>query len=366
MADGSKIEWTDATWNPIRAYLDGRGGDGSRLGWHCEHVSEACRHCYAETMNGRFGTGLPYARQSRDRVEIILDEKTLTQPLRWKKPRKIFVCSMTDLCADFVPDEMIDRVFAVMALCPQHTFQVLTKRPMRMRAYAETVTLARLIRGSNDLPSDPVAMPSWPLPNVWIGVTAENQEQADKRIPDLLATPAARRFVSIEPMLGPVNLLGPENEGPLANGEPTQEQIEADKTGWFVLRYGAPRLDWVICGGESGRHARPTHPDWARSLRDQCVAAGVPFFFKQWGEYLPVGQSLPGCGKVHGATAVKPGRMKLHFGGTPKQPPKHAFAERGVPFDSTADGRLAFRVGKKRAGRLLDGREHNEFPEVCP
>ena len=122
-------------------------------------------------------------------------------------------------------------------------------------------------------------------------------------------------------------------------------------------------LQWAIVGGESGPKARPMHPDWARSLRDQCAASGVAFFFKQWGEFLPVGQSLPGYGKIHGGTSVKPGRMKLHYGGTPQQAPKHAFAERGVEVGSMADGRLIFRVGKKAAGRLLDGVEHNGMPE---
>ena len=131
MADRSKIEWTDSTWNPIRA----RRRDNGHVGFHCEHVSEACRNCYAEGMNKRLFTGLDYKPGNRDQVEIFLDEKTLLQPLRGKRPRKIFVCSMTDLFADFVADEMIDRIFAVMALCPQHTFQILTKRPERMRKY---------------------------------------------------------------------------------------------------------------------------------------------------------------------------------------------------------------------------------------
>lgn len=382
MGDKTAIEWTDATWTPIRARRKSNG----KVGFHCEHVSEACRNCYAEVMNKRgLFTGLPYARQFRDEVEIFLGEVALLAPLKWKKPRKIFVCSMTDLFADFVPDEMIDKIFAVMAGSPQHTFQVLTKRPERMRAYMSALVCGGGYRPYVRRPGwkarDPRdgdrlllldAGQTWPLRNVWLGVTVENQKTADERVPHLLATPAAIRFLSCEPLLGPIDLrqLRIADE-PHSRTHDALSGISSD-TPWGYVRSGIAdpmsrgKLDLVITGGESGPHARPMHPDWARSLRDQCVAAGVPFFFKQWGEYLPVGQWLPGYGQVHGATAVKRGRMKLHFGGTPKQPPKHAFAERGVWFASTPDGRLAFRVGKKRAGRLLDGREWSEFPPRDP
>jgi hypothetical protein len=228
---------------------------------------------------------------------------------------------------------------------------------------------------------------AWPLPNVWLGVSAERQEEADERIPHLLQTPAAVRFVSAEPLLGPIDFeswlewgddpwkeVGGKSWGcqecdERCGGCPNTKAVYHCDEGPLDSE-GAPEwvtetrrtLDWIIVGGESGSEARPMHPQWARDIRDQCQAAGVSLFFKQWGEYLPVGQSLPGCGKVHGATAVKPGRMKLHYGGTPKQEPKHAFAEHGVEFASTADGLLTFRVGKKAAGRLLDGQEHNGFP----
>jgi protein gp37 len=336
MADNSAIEWTDATWNPIRA----RNLKTGKKGWHCEHASTGCEHCYSEGFNKRLGTGLPFKPGHRADIEIFLDENVLTQPLRWKKPRMIFVCSMTDLFADFVPDEWIDKMFAVMALCPQHTFQLLTKRAKRMRDYMTRggptlQTLAEVPQVGQGIMT---ANTDWPLPNVWLGVSTERQEEADERIPLLLRTPAAVRFISSEPLLGPI-----------------------DMHLWMLTN---PAIDWVIAGGESGPHARPMHPGWARDLRKQCRAASVPFFFKQWGEYLPVGQTLPGYGKVHGATAVKPGRMKLHYGGTPKEHPKHAFAERGIDFASTTDGRLTFRVGKKTAGRLLDGELHNAMPRV--
>jgi protein gp37 len=170
----------------------------------------------------------------------------LTQPLRWKKPRKIFVCSMTDLFADFVTDEMLDKIFAVMALTPQHTYQVLTKRAARMRDIGTAIGRCRT-SGSASRPSA--------------------SRKPTNAIPLLLETPAAVRFISAEPLLGPIDL------HPLGCGT----NALTSSTG--------PNLDWVIAGGESGPHARPMHPDWARSLRDQCQDAGVAFFFKQWGEW---------------------------------------------------------------------------------
>jgi protein gp37 len=338
MADKSAIEWTDATWNPIRA----RNKKTGKVGWHCEHATTGCELCYAEGFNKRLGTGLSFKPGHRKDIEIFLDEAMLTQPLRWKRPRMIFVCSMTDLFAEFVEDRWLDRMFAVMGACEEkglgHTFQILTKRPARMLAWMNE-------HGHKSWNSCRLSTEAWPARNVWLGVSAERQQEWDERLEQLGQTPATVRFVSVEPMLGPID---PGNAFDRAAPE------------------GSPYkpIDWIICGGESGPKARPMHPDWARSMRDDCAAAGVAFFFKQWGEYLPVGQSLPGFGKVHGATAVKPCRMKLHYAGTPKQAPKHAFAERGVEFRSTTDDRLTFRVGKKAAGRLLDGVEYNAMPKV--
>jgi protein gp37 len=240
----STIEWTEATWNPVTG---------------CTKVSPGCAHCYAETFAERFRgvPGHPYERG----FDLQLRPERLTQPLEWKKPKLIFVNSMSDLLHEDVPDGYIRQVFEVMQQARQHTFQVLTKRP------------ARLAELADDLP--------WPT-NVWMGVSVENQRWTS-RIDDLRKVPAAIRFLSCEPLLGPLTL---------------------DLSG----------IHWVIVGGESGPRARPMRADWARRVRDQCQEAGVPFFFKQWG----------------------------------------AHDERGV------------RVGKGRAGRVLDERTWDGFPASHP
>jgi protein gp37 len=298
----SKIEWTDASWNPIRAIRQFENAPGmdpeTRIGWHCEKVSEACMNCYAESMNKRLGTGLAYKPENRRRVEIFLDEKVLIQPLKWRKPRKIFVCSMTDLFGEWVPDEWLDSIFAVMALCPHHTFQVLMKRPKRMREYVTTsrrhavAASATMIADTNPTIfkaralvlsavveiatlGDPLE-DRWPLPNVWLGVTAENQVAANERIPHVLATPAAVRWVSYEPALGPINL---------TSIDPTGHQRSIGASGWSAVwkdnNIGRAWLDWIVCGDESGHKARESNLEWHRSVRDQCAAAGVAFYEKQ-------------------------------------------------------------------------------------
>jgi protein gp37 len=337
MAERSAIEWTDATWTPIRARLL---SEPARVGWHCEHVSEGCRHCYAEGMNKRLGTGLDFKPGHRRDIEMFLDEKMLVAPLRWRKGRRVFVCSVTDLFADFVTDAMLDAMFAVMARCSQHLFQVLTKRSERLRTY-----FADLPRRQHDLGCDSgLDFVDFPLPNVSLGVSVEDQRAADARIPDLLATPAAVRFLSCEPLLGAVDLASIDVDG--------WHEVLPLGAAWLG-RDGAdevdqPKIDWVICGGESGRGARPMHPGWARTLRDQCAAAGVPFFFKQWGEFRPYRSELDDFTKNDptGESGTNGARHVLNQGEQP------------------GPENIVIRVGKNAAGRLLDGVEHNGMPPV--
>lgn len=281
MGDKSAIEWTDASWTPIRA----RNLKTGKIGWHCEHATSGCEFCYAEGMNTRLGTGLPFKPGHRKDIEIFLDEKMLGAPLHWKRRRMVFVCSMTDLFADFVKDEWIYSIFETM-LETEHTYQILTKRPERMNRWIRSFLAPALTERI--------------LENIWLGTSCEDQASFDEREPHLRATPAIIRFFSFEPLLG---------------------HIDASSA------LATSRFHWAIVGGESGPKARPMHIEWARSLRDQCITANVAFFFKQWGEWWDAADGGP-----------------AEFRGTKDE-----------------DNRLV-RLGKKLAGRSLDGREHNEFP----
>ncbi len=275
MSDSTGIEWTDATWNPVRG---------------CERVSPGCENCYAERVAARFsGPGMPYeglaimgANGPRWTREVAFISGKLDQPLRWRKPRRIFVNSMSDLFQRKLDVRDIDQVFAVMALSPQHTFQVLTKRADRMRAYLNDPNVWPRVSAAAHAIS--LTLPKsrredWlmisPLPNVWLGVSAEDQQRADERIPLLLETPAAVRFVSYEPALGPVDLgdyLPVCREKPGTCGAAQQYHCGCQYP---------TQLHWVIAGAESGHGARPMNEDWVRSVRDQCAAAGTAFFYKQ-------------------------------------------------------------------------------------
>ncbi|SFJ35392.1 DUF5131 family protein [Albimonas pacifica] len=318
MAETSSIEWTDATWNPITG---------------CTLVSEGCRHCYAARLAAtrmrehpsRKGLArLNAAGEAKFTGEVRFNEEWLDQPLRWRRPRRIFVCAHGDLFHESVRDEWIDRVFAVVARAPQHTFQVLTKRPERMRSYINNT--GGVVVSHKGPFATHVKLAPWPLPNVWLGTSVEDQATADARIPHLLATPAAVRFISAEPLLGPVDL--------------TRVPVDG---GCVCALHGArpayPPLDWVIVGGESGPGARPMHPDWARSLRDQCQAAGVPFLFKQWGDWAETGSPTHWVGADEGYGMIE------------------------VGYEAEGDA-LVERVGKKAAGRLLDGCTWDEMPEA--
>ncbi|OZC62126.1 hypothetical protein CH267_00870 [Rhodococcus sp. 06-621-2] len=315
MGDNTAIEWTDATWNPVTG---------------CTKVSPGCDHCYAENLAERFrGTPGHYFENGFD-VQLRPDK--LVQPLRWSKPRRVFVDSMSDLFHDEIPDNFIAEVFAVMALASQHTFQVLTKRAGRMRALlnrneflTRVCEVGHGIADRQKLDGRIFDRGPWPLPNVWLGVSTENQKWADIRIPQLLDTPAAVRFISAEPLLGEVML-------PLA---------------WLHRAGHTGRVDWVIAGGESGRGARPVHPDWVRTLRDQCVFTGTPFHFKQWGEWKPYPRDS--------------GYFPAHF--VQREDGRLITDEQ---FWGVTQGHWngVQRVGKKKAGRELDGRMWDQTPSV--
>ena len=287
MAD-TTIEWATKVWNPLRG---------------CSRVSEGCRHCYAERMAARFsGAGQPYeglVRQTdggpRWTGEVRFIAEKLGEPLRWRGPERVFVNSMSDLFHEKVTDEQIAAVFGVMAACPQHTFLVLTKRAERMRQWFEWVRTAergrwdgtvihyaeRMLGGAIS-PS----IPGVPLPNVEIGVSVEDQPTADERIPHLLATPAARRIVSLEPMIGPVDLDDERDWLTPLHLLPVEGAIGDVPCAVSTTSAGVPRhpaLDWVIVGGESGPGARPFDLAWIRSIVQQCRVTGVPCFVKQLG-----------------------------------------------------------------------------------
>lgn len=293
MADKSRIAWTDASW-------------GVTTG--CEKTSPGCKFCYAEREWARL-VHLPiYA--GREFTDLACHPDRLDQPIRWRRPRMIFVDSMSDLFHKDVPDDFIDHVFAAMALAPQHTFQVLTKRADRMRDYLSAEHRAAYVEGrakrmarerNTPIPAGKGLV--WPLPHVWIGVSVENQACANERIPRLLETPAAIRWISAEPLLGPIDLEEACNIG--------EERVCAEKWDEMAdphrclraMREGSTSLlDWVVVGGESGFKARPMHLDWARSLRDQCETANVPFFFKQTGHWRMIEEAEAASKSFHGQT----------------------------------------------------------------
>lgn len=289
----TKIEWADKVWNPV-------------IG--CTAVSPGCANCYAVNMAHRHASnpklGDTYHGLTVKHPNGIVGwtgnvkclPERLDQPLHWKRPSRIFVNSMSDLFHPDVPFEFVKQVWEIMRVCEDHTFLILTKRPKRMVQFSDYA----LAHGFGFIDER----------NVWLGVSVENQAAADERIPLLLQTPAAVHWISAEPLLGPVTI-----------GHDYLPHMES---------FGST-LDWVVVGGESGPKARPMHPDWARGLRDQCKAADVPFFFKQWGEWSPYGKFID---TQHGKEMTR---------------------------EWTGGGSV--RVGKAKAGSLLDGVEHKEFPQ---
>lgn len=320
----SSIEWTDETWNPVVG---------------CSPVSEGCRNCYAAKEAIRLGSnpnakiraayegtsemrGAGSARRAVFTGRINLLPHRLEEPLHWRKPRRVFVNSMSDLFHEDVPFDYIDRVFAVMALCPQHTFQVLTKRPERMAEYLNSPGVAGAIAaetgsgpGGDGLwpfirPDDLAAR--MPLPNVWLGTSVEDQQRADERIPHLLRTPAAVRFLSCEPLLGPLDIR------PFLGSLPGV--LCCPQCGFRTNRFSrCPNddreltrdigIDWCIVGGESGPGARPFALQWAESLIKQCRSGGVACFVKQIGA-RPYDHDTPEGGPLYGIRDSKGGNIE--------------------------------------------------------
>jgi protein gp37 len=292
MSENSKIEWTDHTFNPW---------------WGCQKVSAGCKHCYAESLDNRWKGG--HWGPGSDRKPM--SDKYWVQPLKWNeaaksagKPAKVFCASMADVFEDHPQVvQYRERLFELIMATPYLTWQLLTKR------------------SENILRFSPRSWQDGFPENVWAGGSAENQERLKEQSEYLIHVPAIVRFLSCEPLLGPLTL-----------------PIDAND--------GCTFFEWVIAGGESGPHARPMHPDWVRSLRDQCHNTGTPFFFKQWGEW----------------------RQYDHWAGDNKRPlgmfKDNVFREGNIAWDHTKASVHMAKVGKKEAGRLLDGVEWNEFPRL--
>ena len=391
----SKIEWTERTWNPIVG---------------CSVTSPGCTNCYAMKMAGRLeamteksghadqylGTTKKVKGKTVWTGKIgVAPDAVFEQPLRRKKPTTYFVNSMGDLFHPNVPEDAIDRVFAMMALSPQHKFQILTKYPERMRDWMRAHTTEawgdlgysgffqqafdwpyfedkydwldrHLNDGSN---SDALCCQPSLWPHVALGVSVEDQKRADERIPFLLNTPAAKRFLSVEPMLGPIDLtdlpytIDGETipDGGMsclhgAGGFPDYDYEGQSIDDAWVGVYGLSKIDWVIVGGESGGDSRPMHPDWARKIRDDCAAAGVQFFFKQWGAWLPWNQ-FDAAQVSDDMEKTKFKTLELVLDIT-----RIVWNDVGRPMwlDDVSGDDCVSLVGKNAAGRLLDGVEHNE------
>lgn len=356
----SKIEWTNETWNIITG---------------CSIASAGCKNCYAMREAGagrvknhpsRIGLTKEVKGKHVWTGELRFNEDWLLDPYRWRKPRRIFVCAAGDLFHENGRQEWLDLIYGIMALSPQHQFQVLTKRADIMRAYVEKLQhramdiVKALVEHfgedkfkEKDLQIAALRISQGPLEQIWHGVSAEDQATADERIADLLWTPSAVHWVSYEPALGGINFSA------VAPTLPAHKQngfwIDAMR-GKIIRSDGAVvtdapgRLDWIVAGGESGSGARPTFPGWFYELRDECLEAGVAFNFKQWGNWRP---KLMKDGER--MTLPAPDDKKLAFIGP-----------EGNRLNGPGMGKLMERVAKKEAGRLLEGRIWDEYPRELP
>lgn len=327
MSEHTAISWCDSTFNP----------------WiGCTKVSPACDHCYAARQDAfrkwtPEGWGGPRRRTSAAlwRQPLLWEREHEAFMLAHGRRRRVFCASLADVFDNDVPPEWRADLFALISQTPHLDWLLLTKR------IGNAAQMMFLARGGH-LPL---------LPNIWLGATICNQEEADRDIPKLLAVPARVRFLSIEPMLGAINLADMETDG----GDAYLDPLTAWTADEMTEMWGEPmpahqRIDWVICGGESGPHARPMHPDWVRSLRDQCAAAGVAFHLKQHGEWATVSEE-----RIHPEAVRLPGNL-CHVQ-TPGKPDHYS----AVSFEGRTRYRIE-RIGTKAAGRLLDGRTHDEFP----
>lgn len=329
MAENTKIEWADHTFNP----------------WiGCTKVSPACDHCYAEAD---FATRRKVVQWGAGQPRKHTAPSTWAMPLRWNAEAerlgvsyRVFCASLADVFDNEVPAEWRAKLFNLILSTPHLDWLLLTKR---------IGNAARMI--NETLPDNMKAFPAehplaWPWPNVWIGASITSQAEADRDIPKLLAVPAAKRFLSMEPLLGPVDL-----ERPRPGPDLDQGGGRMICQPWLIQS----GIDWVIVGGESGPHARPMHPDWARDLRDQCERAGVPFLFKQWGEWA--GHQIANDGEIDPPMQMDLRRIARWEGDSAREVMPHEPAGSVL-----AEGFVSSWVGKKTAGRLLDGRTWDEVP----
>ncbi len=320
----SNIEWTEKVWNPTTG---------------CNKVSRGCKFCYAEIMHGR-QLGMNPKKYFRPFLDgAFPSPEYLLTPLSWKKPSFIFVDSMSDLFHDNIPFEYIDKVFAVMALARQHTFQLLTKRTSRMAEYFSQGHEELFQRWKNctyEMTGQLIAQSGeweFPLPNVWLGTSIEDQQSANERIPYLVEVPAVVRWLSAEPLVGSIDLF-------MATKNVNDLNSENHLRG----------IHWLVAGGESGHgNVQPCHPDWLRSLQKQCMDAQVPFFFKQWGSFIPT-VDFAGT-KINQQYIVGP---RGSFGKWNEVGPNDIM--------NPSNAQMA-KVGKNKSGRLLDGKEYNEYPK---
>lgn len=347
MGNTTAIEWCDATFNPW---------------WGCTRISPACDHCYAAALSKRYGHDVWDNGQRRT-----FGDKHWNEPLKWartmpeklgRRPR-VFCASMADVFDKDAPDGERERLWSLIEATPELDWLLLTKRVGNVYRF-----VPMWVDGG------------WPA-HVWLGSTIANQEEADRDIPKLLAIPAAVRFLSCEPLLGPLNVRGylMQGENPAQCGNcgkghgftrcPNYGGIakESDRHGCKAFKRVNFEIDWVIAGGESGPKARPSHPDWHRALRDQCEAAGVPFLFKQWGEWWEAASDWRdadgahvqvGVGTIEADEAFERGDLLIAPDGRTFDSPD------AIPDDVPC--RLVTRLGKRAAGRELDGRTHDGYP----